>query len=583
MGNIIDSCITCRKNEQTEDESDPPVTRTPTNILDEYNFIKVYDTSPYEKYEKIETLGQGAFGLVLKVCLKTNNEIVRAMKIINIKNVKQDQPDKLLDEIKIVGKLQHPNIMKIYEYYKYNEKIYIISEFYDQGDLLGKIENMNIMNEFVVRYLMRQILDAVKALHENSVFHGDIKLENIMVYKTLVSRKEDKRITLINKDLNSNKELQNELENNPEKNTKILENISYYEIKIIDFGCSKYLKRKKRKIEKRGNNDMLKEIVGTSAYCSPEVINNLYDEKSDEWSCGVLMYILLCHDLPFKGDTEEEIFKNVKKYNVDFNRNEFNNISKECKDLMKRLLDPDKDRRVTAADALKHPFFANNLDPKRILTRNKDLSLLKKFLKIEKYPSILHKIVIAYCCYHYLDKAEEKYLNELFRHLDSKNKNKLSFHDFKEGFKEAKIPISDFELNRILEISDTDGSKFIENHEFLRALCDKDKLLNDKNLKNVFNDIDKYKKGYINIDDLKNFIMRCNKKKSEDSDFKIFIKDFRINEDSKIYFDQFRDYIRNTKTEDIITKRTNSFAFNADGVNFIKKYATQGNENKKNE
>jgi len=269
---------------------------------------------------------------------------------------------------------------------------------------------------------------------------------------------------------------------------------------------------------------MINGIVGTSAYCSPEVINDSYDEKSDEWSCGVLMYILLSHHMPFKGNTEEEIFENVKKYNVDFDRKEFKNLSNNCKDLMKRLLDPDKDRRITAAEALKHPFFTQQLDPKLILTRHKDLSILKKFKEIEKYPTILHKVVIAFCCYHYIDKEEEKKLNELFRYLDSKNKSKLSKNDFKLGFKEAKIPISDFELNKILKILDTDGSKFIENQEFLRAACDKDSLLNDKNLKFVFEAIDKDKKGYANINDLKIFIMGNNKQNLKETTFNKFIK-----------------------------------------------------------
>lgn len=84
----------------------------------------------------------------------------------------------------------------------------------------------------------------------------------------------------------------------------LLEDMMDYEVKLIDFGCSKFLQRKKHK---------LSGIVGTSIYCSPEVIDNLYDERSDEWSCGVLMYILLCGEPPFQGDTEEEIFANVKK------------------------------------------------------------------------------------------------------------------------------------------------------------------------------------------------------------------------------------------------------------------------------
>ena len=186
------------------------------------------------------------------------------------------------------------------------------------------------------------------------------------------------------------------------------------------------------------------------------------------------MYILLCHDLPFKGKTEEEIFDNVKKYNVDFDRKELKNISNECMDLMKRLLNPNKNKRITAANALKHPFFTKQLDPKLILTRHKDLSILKKFKKIEKYPTIIHKVVIAYCCFHLIDEKERKKLNELYLYLDSKNKNKLSLGDFKEGFKEAKIPISDYEIKEILKILDTDGSKYIEYEEFLRAFSDKD-------------------------------------------------------------------------------------------------------------
>ena len=94
--------------------------------------------------------------------------------------------------------------MKIYECYYYKENIYIISEFYNEGDLLGKIVKMKIMNEFVVKFLMMQILDTVKYFHEKGVFHGEIKLENIMISKTLVNRKTILRMTQINKVLNNN-------------------------------------------------------------------------------------------------------------------------------------------------------------------------------------------------------------------------------------------------------------------------------------------------------------------------------------------------------------------------------------------
>ena len=579
MGDLIASCITCRKNEQNlEIPSKPPnlsntyskntnLTQNPENsgYIKPNDFIKFYDTSPFEKYEEIDTLGRGAYGLVKKVRLKCNNETVRAMKIIKGKKLKDGISKKLLDEINIVGKLQNPNIMKIYECYHYKDNIYIISDFYNEGDLLRKLEKMAIMNEFIVRYLMRQILGVVKSLHYNRVFHGDIKLENIMVHKT-ANRRENRGLTKMNASMN-----QNDNSKELEKNSKYLDDMSDYEIKFIDFGCSKYLKK--------GMNG----IVGTSAYCSPEVIENSYDEKSDEWSCGVLMYILLCHDLPFKGKTEEEIFDNVKKYNVDFDRKELKNISNECMDLMKRLLNPNKNKRITAANALKHPFFTKQLDPKLILTRHKDLSILKKFKKIEKYPTIIHKVVIAYCCFHLIDEKERKKLNELYLYLDSKNKNKLSLGDFKEGFKEAKIPISDYEIKEILKILDTDGSKYIEYEEFLRAFSDKDSLLNDKNLKIVFDVIDKDKKGYANINDLKNFITGDNKNNLKESTFKKFIKAIGMNKDSKLYFEKFCDIIRNPITEIIKVKRSNSFVFSSDSDRILIKDKIKSNKNKKNE
>ena len=154
--------------------------------------------------------------------------------------------------------------MKIYECYHYKDNIYIISDFYNEGDLLRKLEKMEIMNEFIVRYLMRQILGVVKSLHDNRVFHGDIKLENIMVHKT-ANRRENRGLTKMNASMN-----QNDNSKELEKNSKYLDDMSDYEIKFIGFGCSKYLKK--------GMNG----IVGTSAYCSPEVIENSYDEKSDE-------------------------------------------------------------------------------------------------------------------------------------------------------------------------------------------------------------------------------------------------------------------------------------------------------------
>ena len=375
-----------------------------------------------------------------------------------------------------------------------------------------------------------------------------------MLYKT--SRKKIKRFTVINKDLNSDVNLQNKLDNVSGQTSDYVEDMSNYEIKLIDFGCSKYLTKKK--------NNVLSGIVGTSIYCSPEVIDNSYDEKSDEWSCGVLMYILLYGDTPFAGNTEEEIFENIKNYNIDFDKLE--NVSENCLDLIKKLINPKKQYRITALEALRHPFFTEKLNPKNILTHHKDLSILKRYKKIKKYPTILHKVVVAYCCFNYISQEEEKKLKELFLFLDENNVKKLREKDFIRGFEKAKISISPLEIKDLMNLLDSDGSKVIEYQEFLRAFCDKDLLLNNDNLKIIFEIIDKDKKGYININDIKDFILGNDKNKLKESAMKNLSKKIGIDNNSKIEFKQFCDIIRNTDEEkDKIEKQKSCFE-NSGGV-----------------
>ena len=560
MGQLINKC-TCKysrkfvkKEEDEESDSDDSFSENEGDVVlrgrkdiqknnTDIQFktdalIRSYNFSPYEIYEELSTLGEGAYGIVKKVCLKNNKETIRAMKIISKQNVVEGQINRLFEEIEILKKLEHSNIMKIYEYFIDENNLYIITEFCDEGDLLGKMKKLNKMSELVVKYLMSQILDALLYLHANRVFHGDIKLENIMLYKT--SRKSVKRFTVINKDLNSNVNLQKEIDDNLGNNDYV-EDMSIYEIKLIDFGCSKFLNEKK--------HNKLSGIVGTSMYCSPEVIDNSYDEKSDEWSCGVLMYILLCGYWPFEGETEEEIFKNIKNYNIDFDTYELKQVSDNCKDLMKKLLNPDKQNRITAFEALKHPFFTQKLNPMKILTKHKDLSILNKFFKLKKYPSILHKVVVAYCCFNFIDKEEERKLNELFRYLDQKKQKKLTLDDFKRGFKEAKISVSLFELKNIMNLLDTDGNNLIEYQEFLRALCNKDDLLNDQNLRAVFDIIDKDKKGYANINDINNFIVGNGHSTLKENALKKLDEQIDIKKDLKMTFEEFCDFIRNEKNE----------------------------------
>ena len=582
MGNVVQSCVCkvnfCEKYEQdktennnVKEDSDNDKEEEYDNFADEddnlgiikketkkcYSFpsdianmtvkanriVEHKKTNPWKVYKELQELGSGTYGVVKKVCLKTHPETIRALKIIRKDRLIQGvDNEKLLDEIIILKNLDHPNIMKLYEFFEDQDNYYMVSEYCDQGDLYGKITKLYCMNQIVVKFLMEQILNAVAYLHSKGVFHGDIKLENIMLYTT--TKSVDQRFTIINKQITFDKKLQNEIDNSfkndsvascpSSKSIKIVNEMLNYEIKLIDFGCSKiFTKRGERK----------SGIIGTSIYCSPEVIDDLYDEKCDEWACGVLMYLLLCGEPPFNGETEEEIFEKVKKCQYDFSPPEFKNVSENCKNLIKKLLEPKISRRIRAQDALKHPFFSESFNPDKVLTRNKDLSIIEKLPTLKVPHSQFHRAILSYMCTNYISKDEEKKLRAVFRYMDYDGKSFLTKSKIEKALKDNGNLITVYKIQNIIEALDFDKNGVIEYQEYIQGLCNKNALFNEFNLKNVFVLLDTDNKGYLTSTDIKNFAFP--EKTVNDEAIKEYLKQFGMKIDDKLSFDDFVYIIQN--------------------------------------
>ncbi len=517
----------------------PDLNSLPVKIND---LIMDHQESPFRYYKEMKTLGSGTYGTVKKVCLIKNPLTIRAMKIISKDNIRQGlDHTKLIDEIKILKKLDHPNIMKIYECFVDEHNFYIISDFCDQGDLLGKLEKLGKMNEIVVKFLMEQVLNAVAYLHSKKVLHGDIKLENILLY-TATSQNKGRRFTSINIDINEIKELRRELNKNEtlsKRSRNYVNDMLNYEIKLIDFGCSKYFVKKNK-------HRSLSGVIGSPLYCSPEVVDDLYDELSDEWSCGVLMYILLSGEAPFKGTSEEELFKEIKKCKYSFDLVEFNEVSSACKDLIRKLMEPKKSKRIKAHEALKHPFFTQLFNPIKSTIQKQDLNILRNLIRYKQPTSKFHESMYAFICNNYIDIDEEKHLRAVFRSIDRSDKNNLSKEDLRESFKEIKVNLSDEELNIIFKKIDSDQNHSIQYQEFLRAACDKKTLLSQENLKNAFLALcENEEREYITGDNIKRFIFHDLKLQEEV--FDEYLEQFGMKRDDKMSFAQFCDILRNDK------------------------------------
>ena len=530
-------------DQQTDnDNEDETVSKIPNDRINTNDLVMEYQTSPWIYYKELLTLGSGTYGTVKKVYLIKNPLTIRAMKIIPKENLLEGVDNlKLIDEIQILKKVDHPNIMKIYECFIDKDNFYIISDFCDQGDLLGKLEKLGKMNEIVVKFLMDQIFNAVAYLHSRNILHGDIKLENILLYTA--SKNKGRRFTSINMDINHKVDLQREINRTnsfTKRSRNYVNDMLNYEVKLIDFGCSKYFVNKKQKHKK------LSGIIGTTLYCSPEVVDDLYDEKSDEWSCGVLMYILLCGEPPFQGNSEEEIFKKIKKCEYSFKPKEFNDVSNNCKDLIRKLLEPKKRKRIKASEALRHPFFTEFFNPSKAMTENKDLNVLKQIINYKKPVSNFHETIYAFLCNNYISIDEEKKLRAVFRYVDKEEKNSITKDELKKSIKEINIDLPDDLFNNIFSLLDSNQNDFLEYQEFLRAACDKKSILIDNNLKNTFLAINGgEEKEFITSNDIKKFIFRDSK--IEEKVFDEYLEEFGMKKDDKISFEQFCNMIRNDK------------------------------------
>ena len=527
-------CAECLKKED-EDPQDgnyrikesyfiPDIVNTvPKNVtdikVDTRNFITKSEKNVFDIYEKICELGNGAFGTVYKVKRKNSgfNPIIRALKEISKEKMQNNEESglELKNEIEILKNIDHPNIMKIFEFFEDDNNIYLINEFCGGGDVASLHDKYGEFPEFLLKFVMSQVFLAISFLHSNKVVHGDIKRENIaFVYDGKYKTKEEfeRFFSKIFKD----KEIQNEInevggmDNLSEEAQNIVKELCNYEIKILDFGSAKMKKRDKI-------NKKLTGIVGTAYYCSPEVVKEKYDFESDEWACGVMMYILLSNVAPFPGDNEEEIFDNILSKEINVDIPELNSISKNCKDLIKKLCNKNPKQRIKSEEALNHPFFKTGINFSNLLKgvyventkelkkifRNKNSNLFGKKFTNSKFK----EMVIAYIGLNFPDKVEAQKARKIFLEISGGNKHFLITKEtFVSRFEKAFKNLTKEEIENLFNSLDQNETGNIEYEELIRALSDRDKLLSNKNLGEAFKFFDKDNNGFITWNEIAEII-----------------------------------------------------------------------------
>ena len=506
--------IDVEKEDQNKNQENIPEKKEDKLIvtLDSKVFVAKGSNDPSTLYIRKKMLGHGSYGTVYLVKQKELSRYF-AMKVIRKTSSYNKEEDKnLMNEIEILRKLDHPNILKITDFYSLKLEYNIITEYCQEGELFEEIKSQAPFSEVLASWYMNQILSAVCYCHNMNILHRDLKPENILIVKR-------------------------------PKN-------GFYPIKVIDFGTAKVFAKEKKE----------HSLIGSPYYIAPEVISRDYTELCDLWSCGVIMYILLTGRLPFNGLTQEEIMNKIKEGTYDMSKYPWGVISDDAKDLVKGLLQKDPNKRYNAQQALNHQWFKNqNLKINQGCYGIKHRHLNKLLDNLVKYRSdnILRCAVVALLVHNSIQLNQAHDAVKLFNKIDKNGDGKISKEELFNGLQSYKKDLSLEELkdqiDTIFNNIDTDHNGYLEYEEFVRAAIDKSNFLSVNFLQFAFNYFDKDRNGEISYDEVKNKFYKNSKNKNNPKAQEQLQKAFNeidINGDGKLSFNEFAKMMENIIQEE---------------------------------
>ena len=404
-------------------------------------------------YEFTKNLGKGGYGKVFQVRNKKTGQLYACKKLskLNVNNL-----IKFRREINILVKMDHPNIIKLYDVFESQNSLYLIMEECHGGELfdriLKRIESNEMYSEKEACEIIQQVMSAIEYCHKQGIVHRDLKPENLLY-----------------------------LREGPELNNPL---------KIIDFGLSQEI----------NINKILSSKVGTAYYVSPEILQGKYSEKCDVWAAGVILYVLLSGEPPFNGPSDGVIYSKIRQFKFNFPEKRWSKISNDAKDLLSKMLVPEA-QRLSASQVLEHPWFQLVKDNKIPLEKIK-LDGNSNFFKEYKESNKLKKIVLLYMASK-LQEEEILDLNKLFKAFDEDNDGQIDYKEFEQGIMRLNSKgIKKEEIQSMFDEIDSDNNKKIDYTEFIAATLQKNVFLKKEKLFDAFSALDTDKNGKIAKDDL---------------------------------------------------------------------------------
>lgn len=440
-------------------------------------------------YSLGEKLGEGFIGVVRKGTLIKDPSKKYAVKTIQKKKLTRSNWEYFKREVSIFKETDCLYIVQFFECYEDQNEFHIVTELCEGGDLVTLVEKRSGLHEELSKKFFWQAATSVNYLHYFGITHRDIKLDNFL-------------LTCHNSDQS--------------------------DLKLIDFGFATKFR-----------DHRLSSTVGTPYYVAPEVLAKNYSKECDIWSLGVLLYMMVFAEPPFKGKTNSQIFDQVRNKEIRFDNPRSVGASPHLKKLILGLLDRDPLKRLTISEALQSDWFHTAI---REYTEHWKPFLTQKLLLDLKNVPILSKLqqevvkLIVKMNYSHKDVSIRTHVFVL---LDFLNTGVLNKQELSEAFKTLELELSEPECEEIIEKMFLKTGKVITCTEFVAATLDKKFFTEDEFLFPAFDRMDLENTESINLKDMKLCFERFGYV-IEDSVLDSFMKEFDMTNNGRITYPEFK-------------------------------------------
>ncbi|XP_057516081.1 calcium-dependent protein kinase 29 isoform X1 [Amaranthus tricolor] len=427
-------------------------------------------------------LGRGQFGITY-LCTERSTGLKYACKSISrMKLQHRKDIEGVRREILIMQHLSgQPNIVEFKGAYEDRNNLYVVMEICLGGELFDRIVGKGGFSEKEAAHVFKQIVNVVHVCHFMGVMHRDLKPENFL----LLTKQPDSPL------------------------------------KITDFGLSVFIEEGK----------IYKELVGSAYYVAPEVLERRYGKEIDVWSAGVILYILLSGVPPFWDETETGIFAQIRKGKLDLESQPWPSISAGAKDLIAKMLERDPTTRITASQALEHPWLRENEASDKPID-SVVLFRMKQFRAMNKLKKLALKVMAKN-----IDEEDTKGLREMFNNIDTDRSGTITLQELKDGLARLGSTLTETEIQQLLEAADVDKNGTIDYIEFITATMHRHRLDKEENLCKTFQYFDVDKSGFITRDELRQAMTKYGM--GDEATIDEILDDVDTDKDGRINYEEF--------------------------------------------